>query len=93
MEFREAVTRFSEWWIANEKDRPRGVRLPLSDKEIESFMRAAEERPFEEAFQSMTSFLDSMTLMYPVRAPRLKRELKWLQKQMKKKGYPTSGRN
>lgn len=82
MELREVLTRCAELWIEREKTRPKGVKLPLSDKEIRQFLEDAQSRDDSQALWSqIDDLLNSLQLMFPLRVSKMRRELKWLRKQ------------
>lgn len=87
MELREVLTRCAELWLEHDRTRPKGVKLPLTDREIQQFLEEAQKRDEHEIlWQQIDQLLDELRLLYPMRVPKIKSELKWLRKQAHKKG-------
>lgn len=90
MDIKNLVSKAATLWLEHNKDDPTrrfGETSPLTDKEIEEFLDAATHREAE-LWQQIDSLLDELTRFYPLRAARLKRELKWLRKMAHKRDRP-----
>lgn len=90
MEFREFLTHAAEFWIErNEHHSSGSLKMKLTDKELEGFLEAASSRTIEDPiWHQMDELLGSLQLQYPVKATRMRSDIKWLRKQAKKRGYP-----
>lgn len=90
MDIKKLVTKAASTWLDHQDSDPTrrlGETSPLTDKEINDFLDAATHREAELWYQ-MDSLLDELTHLYPIRAQRMKKDLKWLRKMALKRGRP-----
>lgn len=59
----------------------------LTDQDVESFFAAANSKPKEIRPVTIGSLRKEIRTVNPVRWVRLQRDLRWLKKQMRKRGY------
>jgi hypothetical protein len=88
MELREVLTRCAALWLEHEREtRPLGTKMTLSDKEINDFLAEATARTDADlVFDQIDDLLNTLAVQYPLRTVKIRRELKWLRKQAKKRG-------
>jgi hypothetical protein len=61
--------------------------MTLSDKEINDFLAEATARTDADlVFDQIDDLLNTLAVQYPLRTVKIRRELKWLRKQAKKRG-------
>lgn len=73
--------------------RHRGIKVELTDKEIENFLHDAQQREKHgELFDQMEQLLEQLWLLYPLRVTRIRKDLKWLRRQAKKRQLSWGGK-
>jgi hypothetical protein len=81
-------------WGGNDEPPPARPRRRPTVEELQAWDKAATERREgrpaqpEDIFESMDALLRELYFMYPIRARRVQREIKWLRNQAAKHGLP-----
>lgn len=60
----------------------------LTSEDVDAFMSAADERPYQQLMKSIDALCDELALTNPIRVAEFRKSFKWLRQQAKRRGLP-----